>query len=280
MTDERAPIAMILGATSKWQSDGSNTRLAHGADVEDANLPASVRWGVGGALAQRFAAEGFRVVLTTRHAANAARLEAEVRRQGGDCRTVELDLASTQSIDRAFATVRDELGVPDVLVFNAGYLDGRDLPPEAELLENVPPEILETALDVTSRGPFHVARAILPAMRERGSGSFLVTNNPSSLRGRKRRPGESLYYPRTMLRTLVQVLTEEYSEHGIHVANVIIDGLIDSPGTRALPYAKAHPERVMDPAAIADAYYYLHSQHRSCWTHEMQLTPAANLPSY
>jgi hypothetical protein len=66
----------------------------------------------------------------------------------------------------------------------------------------------------------------------------------------------------------------------VHVADVIIDGLIDSPGTRALAIAQKRPELVMDPAAIADAYWYLHSQPRSCWTHELQLTPAAATPSY
>ena len=62
-----------------------------------------------------------------------------------------------------------------------------------------------------------------------------------------------MYYPRVMMRTLAQVLTEEYSEHGIHVANIIIDGLIDSPGTRALlPLAQQRPEVVMDPVIRED----------------------------
>ena len=120
----------------------------------------------------------------------------------------------------------------------------------------------------------------MPAMRERGSGSFLITNNAASLRGRKRLTGQSLYYPRVMMRTLAQVLTEEYSEHGVHVANVIVDGLIDSPGTRALPIAQKKPEIIMNPAAIADAFYYLHSQDKSCWTHELQLTPYPTKPSF
>ena len=77
-------------------------------------------------------------------------------------------------------------------------------------------------------------------MRKRGEGTFLLTNNASSLRGRKRMTGQSLYYPRVMMRTLAQVLTEEYSEHGVHVANVVIDGLIDLPGTRVLPRARQH----------------------------------------
>jgi NAD(P)-dependent dehydrogenase (short-subunit alcohol dehydrogenase family) len=280
MTSNRRPIAVIVGATSKWQADGRNTKLAHGGEVDDSDLPVGARWGIGGALAQRFASEGFLVVLTTRHSSNAAALEAAIRDQQGDAMVVELDLASQDSIARAFAQVREQAGDPEVLIYNAGYLEGRALPPEMELLEHMPVEIFDTAQQIASRGPFLVAKEVLPAMRERGRGSFLISNNSSSLRGRKRYTGQSLYYPRVMMRALAQVLTEEYSEHGVHVANVVIDGLIDSPGTRSLPMAQRRPELIMDPVKIADAFYYLHTQDRSCWTHELQLTPYPTKPSY
>jgi NAD(P)-dependent dehydrogenase (short-subunit alcohol dehydrogenase family) len=280
MSSARRPVAVVVGATSKWQADGRNTRLAHGKALDDRDLPVGIRWGVGGAIAQKFAREGFFVVLTTRSAANAAALEKAIIEQGGQSMTVELDLVSRESISRAFATVRSHGGDPDVLVYNAGYLEGRDLPPEKELLEHVPLEIFETAMHIACRGPFLVAQEVLPAMRRRKSGTFLLSNNASSLRGRKRMTGQSLYYPRVMMRTLAQVLTEEYSEHGVHVANVVIDGLIDSPGTRALPRARQNPEIVMDPVKIAEAFFYLHTQDRSCWTHELQLTPFATKPSF
>lgn len=279
MAENAKPVTMIVGATSKWQADGRNTHLAHGGGVDDAGLPRTVRWGIGGALALRFAREGHHVVLTTRAAANASALEAAVREEGGAVSTIEMDVVSADSIAAGFEAVRAAEGDPDVVIYNVGYLEGRDLPPDRELLEHVPVEILETAQHLTSRGPFLVAQAALPAMRTRGSGSFLMTNNPAALRGRKRQTGQSLYYPRVMLRHLAQVLTEEYGEHGVHVANVIIDGLIDSPGTRALPFARNHPEFIIDPAAIADAYWFLHSQPSSCWSHELQLTPAAAKPS-
>lgn len=274
------PVAVVIGATSKWQADGRNTKLAHGKTLDDSDVPVGIRWGIGGAVAQKFAQEGFFVVLTTRSAANAAGLEQAITAQGGTAMTVELDLVSQESISNAFATIRREAGDPGVLVYNAGYLEGRDLPPDKELLEHVPLEIFETAQHIASRGPFLVAKEVLPAMRKRGKGTFLFSNNHFSLRGRKRLTGQSLYYPRVMMRTLAQVLTEEYSEHGIHVANVVIDGLIDSPGTRALPRAKQRPEAVMNPVKIADAFYYLHTQDKSCWTHELQLTPFATTPSY
>ncbi len=279
MSSARRQVAVVVGATSKWQADGRNTKLAHGKALDDSNIPVGVRWGVGGAIAQKFAQEGFLVVLTTRHAANARALEQAIAAPGGQSMIVELDLVSRESISRAFATIRTQAGDPDVLVYNAGYLEGRDLPPDQELLEHVPLDIFETAQHIASRGPFLVAQEVLPAMRRRGSGSFLISNNQFSLRGRKRLTGQSLYYPRVMMRTLAQVLTEEYSEHGVHVANVVIDGLIDSPGTRALPRAQQHPDVVMNPVKIAEAFYYLHTQDKSCWTHELQLTPFATKPS-
>jgi len=273
-------VAVVIGATSKWQSDGRNTKLLHGKEVDENIVPVGARWGVGGAIAQKFAKEGFFVVLTTRTASNAAPLAAAIEQQGGDCSVVELDLSSQDSIAAAFATIRNDAGDPDVLVYNAGYLEGRDLPPEMELLEYIPVEMFDTAQHIASRGPFLVAKEVLPAMRQRGEGSFFFSNNSSSLRGRKRMTGQSLYYPRVMMRTLAQVLTEEYSEFGVHVANIVIDGTIDSPGTRALPRVRNQPDLVINPVKIAEAFYYLHTQDKSCWTHELQLTPYAAKPSY
>lgn len=272
-------VAVVVGATSKWQADGRNTRLVHGGAVDDANLPVGVRWGVGGAIAQRFAAEGLLTVLTTRNAANAQGLEQAIRSAGGRCLTVELDLVSEESIEAAFATIRAEVGDPTVVVYNAGYLEGRDLPPEMELMENIPTELFDTAQHIANRGPFLVAKQVLPAMRVAGRGTLLFSNNSASLRGRKRHTGQSLYYPRTIMRALAQALTEEYSEHGVHVANVVIDGPIDSPGIRGLPAVAANPDVLMDPVAIADAFFYLHRQDRSVWTHELQLTPWVSKPS-
>jgi len=274
------PVAVVIGATSKWQAEGRNTKLAHGKTLDDSSLPVGARWGIGGAIAQKFAREGFFTVLTTRASANAAGLAAAIRAQGNDCAVVELDLSSDASISAAFAAIRRDAGEPEVLIYNAGYLEGRDLPAGRELLEYIPVEMFDTAHHIASRGPFLVAKEVLPAMRQRGHGSFFFSNNSKSLRGKKRQTGESLYYPRVMMRALSQVLTEEYSEHGVHVANIVIDGTIDSPGTRALPKIQNRPELVMNPEKIAEAFWYLHTQDRSCWTHELQMTPYSTTPSY
>src|SRR5881409_1813657 len=199
MSGARKQVAVVVGATSKWQSDGRNTKLAHGKVLDDSDIPVGMRWGVGGAIAQKFAEEGFFVVLTTRSAANASALEKAIIEQGGEGMIVELDLVSRESISRAFATIRKQVGDPDVLVYNAGYLEGRDLPPEKELLEHIlskysKPPSTSPAADRSSshRRHYRPCDGVVP-------GSFLISNNSLSLRGRKRMTGQSLYYPRVMM---------------------------------------------------------------------------------
>lgn len=274
------PVTVIVGATSKWQADGRNTLFVHGQRIDDGEMPVGARWGLGGALAQKFAQEGHLVVLTTRTLGNAAGLSDAVKQAGGECMAVELDVTSGDSVDAAFAAIRGAVGDPEVLIYNAGYMAGRELPKEQELLELFPRELFDTALATACLGPFLVARQVLPAMRAHDRGTVLFSNNQYSLRGRRRMTGESLYYPRTMMRALAQALTEEYSELGVHVANVIVDGFIDSPGTRALEQFKDRPELLINPVSIAAAFYYLYTQDRSCWTHELQLTSSASKPSF
>jgi NAD(P)-dependent dehydrogenase (short-subunit alcohol dehydrogenase family) len=280
MNSKKKPVAVVIGATSKWQADGRMTNMLHGHDIDPNVVPVGVQWGVGGAVAQKFASEGFFTVVTTRTESNAAGLLGAIHDQGGEGMVVELDLSSQDSITSAFKIIREEAGEPEVLIYNAGYLDGRELPADKELLEHVPVRILDTAIDVAIRGPFLVAQEVLPAMRKNGHGSFFFSNNSSSLRGRKRYTGQSLYYPRVMMRTLSQVLTEEYSEFGVHVANIVIDGTIDSPGTRALPRNANRGAEIINPTKIAEAFWYLHTQDMTCWSHEIQLTPHPVKPSY
>jgi len=268
------PVTVIVGATSKWQADGPNTLLAHGQTLSGDDIPTDSRWGLGGALALKFAREKHFVVPTTRKLSNADSLVSAIRNEGGQCAPVELDVSDPLSISRVFGEIRASFGDPEVLIYNAGYMAGRALPPEQELMENFPPDLFETAIDIACRGTFLVVREVLGAMRERGHGAVLFSNNQYSLRGRKRRTGESLYYPRTMMRALSQALTEEYSEHGVHVANVVVDGFIDSPGTRALPQFRDNVDALISPASIADAFVYLYRQDPSAWTHELQLTAA------
>ena len=140
-------VAVVVGATSKWQADGRNTKLAHGKAVDDSDLPVGVRWGIGGAIAQKFAAEGFFVVLTTRAAANAAALEAAIKKQGGDCMVVELDLSRQESVASAFATIRS-----DAVTIERFVLQGA-----GGLLQRVAGPAGHETLRVTDAGISHLA---------------------------------------------------------------------------------------------------------------------------
>ena len=102
MDSTRKQVAVVVGATSKWQADGRNTKLAHGKVLADSHLPVGVRWGVGGAIAQKFAKEGFVVVLTTRKAANAAALEQAITAQGRQ-RTLAVSASHTLCEGAAFS---------------------------------------------------------------------------------------------------------------------------------------------------------------------------------
>ena len=169
MNTERKPVAVVIGATSKWQSDGRNTQLAHGRTLDDSDLPVGVRWGVGGAISQKFAQEGFYTVLTTRTAANASPLAAAIGEQGGECMIVELDLASRNSILNA---LRPDPGRGlAILTFwstTPATLKAGTCPREKELLEHIPFEIFETAQHISQQRP--LPRRPGSAARHAGTG--------------------------------------------------------------------------------------------------------------
>src|SRR4029453_17893544 len=98
MSGAQKQVAVVVGATSKWQADGRNTKLAHGKALDDSDLPVGIRWGIGGAIAQKFAREGYFVVMTTRSAANASGLAAAIRDQGGDGMVDELGPSRKESL--------------------------------------------------------------------------------------------------------------------------------------------------------------------------------------
>ena len=281
MNRARKQVAVVVGATSKWQSDGRNTQLAHGKALDDSDIPVGMRWGVGGAIAQKFAQEGFLVVLTTSQCRQCLRRWSRpsssraAKPRSSSWTWCRANPSHGRSPPFASApAIRMSWSTTPAISRGATCRRTRSCWSTSRSRSSRPPSTSPAA------GRFLVAQEVLPAMRKRGSGSFLISNNQLSLRGRKRMTGQSLYYPRVMMRTLAQVLTEEYSEHGVHVANVVIDGLIDSPGTRALPRARQNPEVVMNPVKIAEAFYYLHTQDKSCWTHELQLTPFSTKPSF
>lgn len=210
--------------------------------------------GLGSAVARRFAREGFAV---------AALARSEVGEEDGWL-PIACDATDAGAVSAAFARVRAELGVPEVLVYNAGaFVRG-----EVHELE---PAAFEGAWRANCLGAFLAAREIVPDLRRLGRGTILLTGATASTRGSA--GFSALAVGKWGLRALAQSLARENAPHGVHVAHVIVDGMIDLPRTRAMFPARA-AETFLAPDAIAETYWALHRQERTAWTLELDVRPA------
>src|SRR5262249_23685200 len=169
------------------------------------------------------------------------------------------DVAKASDVTRVFASVERELGVPSVVVFNAGAYE------RGGILENTP-EAFERCWRIGCLGGFHVGQAAARLLVARGSGTILFTGATASLRGSA--GFANLAVPKFGLRALAQSMARELDPKGIHVAHVIIDGQIASEARREMA-AQRGPDSLLSPDAIAETYWQLHRQPRSAWTHDM-----------
>jgi NAD(P)-dependent dehydrogenase (short-subunit alcohol dehydrogenase family) len=225
------------------------------------------RRGLGAAIAHRFAREGFRVVILGRNADKLALAESHLRAHHATVEAVVGDVTDEATVKRVVAQA-DAAGAPlEVAVFNAG---GNW--PKAFL--DMDAEFLEGMWRVNALAGFYFAKAAIEAMLPRKRGTLLVTGASGSLRGKTAFGGFA--QAKAALRALAQSAAREFGPQGIHVAHVVVDGAIDGERIATLlPQLKSQkPEDgLLDPDAIADAYWFLHQQHRSAWTHELDLRP-------
>lgn len=219
--------------------------------------------GLGAALARRFVDGGHVVALLSRSAGHRDAIVARVAEHGGGARGFECDATDPASVGKAFSRVREALGDPEVLVYNAGMFA------VGGLLE-LDPERFESAWRVNCFGGFLCAREVAAAMQKRGRGTLLFTGATASLRGGARFAG--LAVGKFGLRALAQSLARELGPQGIHVGHVVIDGQIGSDAAHARAPARG-AETFLDPAAIAETYWQLYAQPRSAWTLELDLRP-------
>ncbi|HEX4584685.1 MAG TPA: SDR family NAD(P)-dependent oxidoreductase [Burkholderiaceae bacterium] len=215
--------------------------------------------GLGRALAQRFIQGGMRVALLAR---DAGRLTALAESLGPDARPLTCDLTHPDAVSAAFDRVEHELGTPQCVVFNAGtYRPGT-------VLEVRPQDFLES-WKIGCYAGFLVGQQAARRMLDRGSGTILFSGATASLRGSAR--FVNLASPKFALRALAQSMARELGPLGLHVAHVIIDGQIRAAGRQ---HANVDPDAQLDPAAIAECYWQLHTQPRSAWTLELDLRPS------
>jgi NAD(P)-dependent dehydrogenase (short-subunit alcohol dehydrogenase family) len=217
--------------------------------------------GLGMALVRRFAEAGFRVAAAAR---NGPKLDGMIAEAGIDgAGGFACDAADPLSVSQLFEQVRSQFGPPDVCVFNAGTFQ------PGSVLEIDPLEF-ERCWRVGCFGGFLVGQAAAQYMVAHGGGTLLFTGATASLRGGAR--FANLAVPKFGLRALAQSMARELGPKNIHVAHVIIDGQIASERSAHLSEERG-ADSLLDPAAIAEAYYALHAQHRSAWTHELDLRP-------
>jgi len=225
--------------------------------------------GVGGAIARAFASEGLTVCLT-RRARNLGHLQTlaqSIRDEGGDARAYGVDARDETEMIALFDSIEAEVGPLEVVVFNIG---ANVWFPLTETTTRVYTKVWELA----ALAGFITVREAARVMTPRGQGTVLITGATASVRGRAEFSAFS--GAKHALRALAQSAARELGPKGLHVAHIIVDGAIDGPFNRArLPDIEARIERgeILQPNEIAKNYVWLHNQHRSAWTHEMDLRP-------
>jgi NAD(P)-dependent dehydrogenase (short-subunit alcohol dehydrogenase family) len=193
-----------------------------------------------------------------------AGVREEIEGKGGTALPITADATDPASVEEAFGRVRQELGGPEVFVYNAGAFQ------MGGILEVVP-ERFDECFKANCAGAFYAARQVLPAMVEAGRGTILLTGATASLRGSAR--FSALAVGKFGLRALAQSMAREFGPQGIHVAHVVIDGQINTPSVRERsPDREEHT--MLSPDAIAETYWRLHTQDRTAWTLELDLRPS------
>ncbi len=238
--------------------------------------------GIGGHVAKRFARAGYHACLCRRtDQAGLDKIVREIKNEGGSASGFMLNAIEDNSIEELVATIEADIGVIEVAVYNLGAQIGD------RALKDTSYKAFEMGWRLATFGLFRLATAVCPAMAERGTGTLLVTSATAAVRGNAGQHSHAAAMGGR--RMLCQSLNAEFSPTGIHVANIIIDGAVDAPDTlgRMLGAEKfqalrerrgmAHDGLIL-PAEIANTYFYLAQQHRSAWTHEIDLRAFSDRP--
>jgi NAD(P)-dependent dehydrogenase (short-subunit alcohol dehydrogenase family) len=225
--------------------------------------------GVGGAIAKAFAAEGLEVIVTRRprHADKLGALVAEIETAGGRAHAFGVDAREEVEMTALIDRIEAEIGPLEVVVFNIGA--------------NVRFGITETTSRVYQKvwemaafAGFITGREAARVMTPRGRGTILFTGATASVRGGSGYSGFA--GAKHALRALAQSMARELGPKGIHVAHVIVDGMIDGNFARenfSDVEERLEREEILHPDEIARNYIWLWKQGRSAWTHEMDLRP-------
>lgn len=231
--------------------------------------------GIGGTVAKKFAIEGYHSCLCRRSDQGGLnKLVSSIEEAGGSATGYLVDAIEENVLEELIINIEKDVGPIEVLVYNLGAQSGMKLLHETTLKE------FEWGWRMADLGLFRVAKVLMPIMEERGLGTFLVTSATAAMRGNKNQHSHAAAMGGR--RMLCQTLNAEFSPKGIHVAHIVVDGMVDAPDTlgkmlgdelfQQLRETKGmeHDGLVL-PESVAETYYYLSQQHRSAWSHEVDI---------
>ena len=237
--------------------------------------------GIGGTVGRRFAREGYHAVLCRRtDRAGLDKLVAEIEREGGAASGFLMDAVAENAIEERVAQVEADIGPIEAAIYNLGaQIGNRELAATSH-------RAFEMGWRLATFGLFRLAQCACPAMAERGRGTLIVTSATAAMRGNAGQHSHAAAMGGRRL--LCQTLNAELSPRNVHVAHVVIDGAVDAPDTlgkmlgaerfQALRETKGAADGLMPPERIADTYWHIAAQHRSAWTHELDLRSFSDLP--
>jgi NAD(P)-dependent dehydrogenase (short-subunit alcohol dehydrogenase family) len=216
--------------------------------------------GIGGAIARQFSRNGYALALIARRTDYSTALAAEI---GDGARAYSCDVADPEAIARTFAAIGKDLGNVAVVAYNAGSgVWGT--------VDDVDVEAMTTAWRINTLGLFATARAVAPAMKAEGQGAIVVTGATASLRGGA---GTAAFASaKAAQRSLVQSMARHWWPQGIHVALIVVDGVVDLPRTRESMRDKPD-EFFVKPEHVAETAWWLSQQPRSAWSFEVEARP-------
>lgn len=230
--------------------------------------------GIGGTVGARFAAGGYHAVLCRRsNEEGLERLVSGIRADGNEATGYLLNAVAENVVEERIAQVQAEIGPVDVVIYNLGAQIGN------RTLAETSQKAFKTGWRMATLGLFRVARAVTPAMVERGNGTIIVTSATAGVRGNSGQHSHASAMGGR--RMLCQSLNAEFASRGIHVAHVLVDGLVDAPDTAGKMLGADRFQRLREtrgavdglilPKHVAEIYWQLAHQHRSTWTFEMDI---------
>ena len=237
--------------------------------------------GIGGTVGKRFAREGYHAVLCRRtEQAGLDTLVDEIQREGGEASGFLMNAVADNTIEERVRQVEADIGPIEVAIYNLGAQIGNRALAETSL------KAFEMGWRLATLGLFRLAQSVCPRMVELGGGTLIVTSATAAVRGNAGQHSHAAAMGGRRL--LCQTLNAEFSPQNIHVAHVVVDGSVDAPDTlgkmlgperfQALRDTKGAEDGLMLPERIADTYWHIASQHRSVWTHELDLRSFSDLP--